>query len=393
MRQFSSQYIFTNNGPPLKDGLITTADDGTIINVETTGSSSNKSQPVEFYNGIIIPGFVNCHCHLELSHLKGSIPKGTGLGGFLIRLRDIRDRNPQTILSTAESADKEMYNEGIELCADICNDSITFSIKKNSRVNYLNLLEVFAPDPYVAETSINKIDKLSEESERYGLPFSIVPHTAYTVSLPLFRLLKEKTIENRVTSIHFMETEDEEAFISTHSGQLFGEFEKAGMLPADLQTPVSCISAIMNEVTPSGSLILVHNTFVDRQTVKNINKRGNVFWCLCPNANLYIENRMPPADMLFEEGCDIVIGTDSLASNMSLSILSELKILQTSYPSTGMEDLIRWATLNGARALGEENKYGKIEPGKKPGLLLLENADIINLKLTPETSVSRLINI
>ncbi len=391
MRRLSAHFIFTNNGPPLRMGIITAGDDGTIINVEDTGGSVKESEPVEFFNGIIIPGFVNCHCHLELSHLKGVISRGTGLGGFLAELQQIRRSSPETIIAAASATDRAMYDEGIVLCADICNNSLTFSIKKKSRISYINLLEVFATDPGQAETRMDEVEKLSEESERHGLPYSIVPHTVYAVSLPLFRLIKERTAENRVTSIHFMETEGEDAFVKDQSGPLIETFKKAGMIADKLLTPRSCVSAILDELTPSGSLILVHNTFADRETVSRVNKRGNVYWCLCPNANLYIENRMPPAAMLAGEGCDIVTGTDSLASNGSLSILSELKTIQEHFPSMSLTDLISMATINGARALGQEDKYGKIEPGKKPGLLLLDGVDLRNLKLSPETIVTRLI--
>ena len=391
MRRLSAHFIFTNNGPPLRMGIITAGDDGTIINVEDTGGSLKESEPVEFYNGIVIPGFVNCHCHLELSHLKGTIARRTGLGGFLAELQQIRKSSPEKIISAASEADRAMYDEGIVLCADICNNSLTFSIKKNSKISYINLLEVFATDPGQAETRINEVVKLSEESERQQLPFSIVPHTVYAVSLPLFRLIKERTAENRVTSIHFMETEGEEAFVKEHSGPLMETFRKAGFVADKLLTPGNCVSAILDEVTPSGSLILVHNTFAERAMVNRINQRGNVYWCLCPNANLYIENRMPPVTMLAGEGCDIVTGTDSLASNGSLSILSELMTIQEHFPSISLTDMISWATINGARALRQEDTYGKIEPGKKPGLLLLESVDLKNLKLSPDTFVKRLI--
>lgn len=391
MRRFSAHLIFTNDGPPLKMGILTTTDDGTVINVEDTGGVLKESDNVEFLNGVIIPGFINCHCHLELSHLKGAISGGNGLGAFLTELQKIRINDPDIIISSALSADRAMYEEGVELCADICNNSLTFGIKKESNISYFNLLEVFSTDPSLAGKRIQEIVSLAGESERSGLPFSIVPHTVYAVSLPLFRLIKERTARNRITSIHFMESEGEEEFVSDHSGPLMEEFSKAGMLFPDLQTPESCVSAILDEVTPSGSLILVHNTFTDRDTVRKINLRGNVYWCLCPNANLYITDRVPPAPMLSEENCDIVIGTDSLASNGSLSILSEMKTLQQHYPSVSLEDLVRWATINGAKALREDNKYGRIAPGKKPGLLLLENADLINMKLIPGTTVSRLI--
>ena len=107
--------------------------------------------------------------------------------------------------------------------------------------------------------------------------------------------------------------------------------------------------------------------------------------------HIYIENEIPPANMLVEEGCEIVIGTDSLASNNDLSILSELKTLQFNFPDIPIGDLVKWATINGARALGEDAQFGSIESGKKPGLLLLQNVDLQNMKLLPESFVTRLI--
>jgi cytosine/adenosine deaminase-related metal-dependent hydrolase len=391
MKRFSAQYILTNSGPPLQRGIIAIEDDGTVISIENTGGNLSESQSVEFYNGIIIPGFVNCHAHLELSHMKGAIAGGRGLSDFIMKVRTTREDDPGQIISHALSADNDLHKEGVVLCADICNTSATFNIKKKSHIRYINLLEVFGIDPEKADRRMNEIAGVSEEAEKSGLPWYFVPHSVYSVSLSLFRLLKEKTWQNTITSIHFMETEGEIQFLKDHSGPLKKSYADSGILPERLETPVDHAAAILYEMTTSGNLILVHNTYADRKTVARTNKRGNTFWCLCPGSNLFIENRVPPVDLLISEGCEIVIGTDSLASNHELSILSELKILQEHFPSVLLEELVRWATINGARALCEDKKFGKIEPGMKPGLLLLENADLVNFKLLPETTVIRLV--
>jgi cytosine/adenosine deaminase-related metal-dependent hydrolase len=112
---------------------------------------------------------------------------------------------------------------------------------------------------------------------------------------------------------------------------------------------------------------------------------------MCPNSNLYIENKIPQINMFVEEGCEIVIGTDSLASNTNLSILQELKTIQLNYPEISVTDLVKWATINGAKALGEQRNFGSIEPGKKPGLLILENVDLQDMKLLPDSVVTRLV--
>jgi cytosine/adenosine deaminase-related metal-dependent hydrolase len=188
-----------------------------------------------------------------------------------------------------------------------------------------------------------------------------------------------------------METNEEETFIKNRTGSLMSTYQRSGLLPERLETVTNHGDAVLNEITRSGNLILVHNTFADRNTVKKVKERERIFWCLCPNSNIYIENKIPPVRLLLEESCDLVIGTDSLASNSSLSILEEIKTLQSFYPDIPLEDLILWATLNGARALWKEEQFGKIETGKKPGLLLLQNIDLQNMKLLPESFVTRLI--
>lgn len=391
MKWFSAQYIVTNAGSLLKRGIITTADDGTILKIEDTGGALTERRSVQFYNGIIIPGFVNCHCHLELSHLKGSVAQGRGLGNFIMEIRNNRDSLITGIMSAARRADKEMCDEGIVLCADICNTSGTFTIKKESRIRYLNLLEVFGIDAEKANRQIDEIMKVAQAAEELNLPFSIVPHSAYSLSLPLFRLVRKKSENNEITSIHFMESGGEKEFIKTQSGELMTSYINSGLLSSIPDTAGNHTNVIMNEITHSGNLILVHNTFTDRDTVKAVRQRKRTFWCLCPNSNNYIENKIPPVDMLLEERCDLVIGTDSLASNTRLSILEELKTIQKYFPAIPLEELIRWATLNGARALNAVNLFGSIEPEKRPGLLLLQNIDIINMKLLPETSMTRLI--
>jgi cytosine/adenosine deaminase-related metal-dependent hydrolase len=391
MKRFTAQYVITNSGPPLKRGVITTEDDGTIISIENTNGNLKEEHSIEFYNGIIIPGFVNCHCHLELSHMKGYTSRGMGLGGFIEQVRSTRDSTKESIFASVCSADNHMFKEGIVLCADVCNTSDSFKIKKESRIRYINLLEVFGLNPDKAEKRMEDITNVAGTAKEMDLQFSLVPHSAYSMSLTLFRLLKNESLNNKVTSVHFMETAGEEIFLSNQTGPLMSSYKRSGLMPPRLETAKNHVDVILNEITKSGNLILVHNTFADRKTIRMIKERGNLFWCLCPNSNIYIENQIPQLNLLIEEGCEIVIGTDSLASNTTLSILEELKTLQFNFPDILIEDLVLWATMNGAKALGEEERFGSIEAGKRPGLLVLENVDLQNMKLLLESFVTRLI--
>ncbi|MBE3086189.1 MAG: amidohydrolase family protein, partial [Bacteroidetes bacterium] len=247
MKRFSAQYIITNSGPPLKRAIITTEDDGTILCIEDTGGNLEEKHSVEFHNGIIIPGFVNCHCHLELSHMKGSIAQGSCLGGFVEQVRNTRDNNSENIIASAYSADNEMYSEGIVLCADICNTSLSFNIKKESSIRYINLLEVFGIDAEKAGRRMDEIIKVAETAEKMNLPSSMVPHSAYSMSLSLLRLLRGKSDNNKVTSIHFMETYGEKAFLENHSGPFMASYKLSGLIPSRLETVKSHVDAVLNE--------------------------------------------------------------------------------------------------------------------------------------------------
>jgi cytosine/adenosine deaminase-related metal-dependent hydrolase len=104
---------------------------------------------------------------------------------------------------------------------------------------------------------------------------------------------------------------------------------------------------------------------------------------------MYIEGRLPKVDLFVDQGFNITLGTDSLASNHKLCILSEMLTLQQQFAELGLERLLQWATLNGARYLGIDDDKGSLEPGKTPGLNLISNLD--GLKLTTQTTVRRLI--
>ena len=374
MRKLSAQYIFTNTGSPLKRGIITVDDNGIITDVEDTNGLPAEKHSVEFYNGIIAPGFVNCHCHLELSYLKGKIDEGKGLGYFVEQITNHRNHSLNNIKNIAD-ADAEMFKEGISLCADICNDNSSFAVKENSPIKYINLLETFGLDATKAQNQIAEIIKIAEASANHNIPYNFVPHAVYSTSLALFRLLKKLGCANEVTSIHFMEKENEIEFLTSNTELLVK----------------SHIDAVLNEITTSGNLMLIHNIFITSDVVKSVTQRPNLFFCLCPASNIYIEKKLPPVYMLKAETENIVIGTDSLASNKKLSILEELKILQNNFPDITFSELIKWATINGATALGKKENFGTIECGKKPGLILIENMDLENMKLKPESFVKRLI--
>jgi aminodeoxyfutalosine deaminase len=391
MRYFSAQYVFTNEGAPLNRAVVCTEEDGTIVRVEETGGRLSERHSVEFYNGIIIPGFINCHSHLELSHLKGNIRGGKGLASFLEGVTANRNMVTKDQVKEIAAYDKIMAAEGVVACADVCNSAVTFELKGKSAIRYMNLLEVYGFDPANASKRIDEIQRVAKVADSMGLSYNIVPHSVYSVSKPLFFLIKKLAQNNTVNSIHFLESDEEKMFLSEQSGPLMEAYRKILSPDALPDPPSGHISAITDLVTQSGSLILVHNTAIEKWNITELNKRDNLWYCLCPNSNLYIENKLPPVSLLTESGCNIVIGTDSLSSNSRLSMLSEMITINQNFPSITLEEIIRWATFNGAKALGEESWAGSITEGKRPGLVLISDCDLVNMKLLRQSSARRLI--
>ena len=130
---------------------------------------------------------------------------------------------------------------------------------------------------------------------------------------------------------------------------------------------------------------MIHNTYIQEEDIVFAKTYSQTYeikivYCLCPNANLYIENTLPPIDLLLKHNCKIVIGTDSYASNWQLSIGAEIKTLTEHFPHIPLPDILPWATYNGAEVLGLSTLLGSFEAGKKPGVVLIET-DSLNKDL------------
>lgn len=367
VRKISAQYLFTSAGEPLKRGVVTLDDDGTVTGIEDNGGRLTESAGTEFYNGIIIPGLVNCHAHLELSHMRGLIPPGGGLNGFIESVRERRGATSGEIMAAAVRADMEMQSEGVMACGDISNSPLSAGVKQESPIRYFTFAEVFGLDPLVAETRMNDALRVCEEMRLRGLPVQVTPHSLYSLSGPLSRLVREHITPESVISLHFLESDDERKMVQGH---------------AEAALELSRITS---------RLLLVHNTVITAGEAAMLASAGNTWFCLCPSSNIHISGKMPPAAMLRQVTDRIVLGTDSLASSDHLSMITGLRLLQDAAPEIKAGEIIRWGTINGARALGCDDILGSIEPGKRPGLLLVEPFDLQNMLLLPGSRARRLV--
>ena len=375
MRRIASHYTLYNG--ELERNIVVEVDDrGTITNILRCNAIDSMAS-VEFFPGILIPGMVNCHCHLELSYLKGAIAEGEGYGGFARSIGAVRNNfTTEERIRSARLADAQMWEEGIEAVADIANDDLVMEVKTQSKIEYHTLFEFFG-------LNNRDVEPHFDLANRYPRSF-VTPHSTYSVQDEPFRQICARN--SSLLSIHLLESDAEEGLYHGR-GSLHEWYQRMGW-ECDFLKYESPAGRVAGCIDRKCRVLLVHNTRAtaeDIATVESHTKNGT--WVLCPESNRFISNDRPPVELLRKSGVAIAVGTDSLASARSLSMIENLRLLGN-HP---LRELLTWATLNGAKALGIDGMKGSIEIGKRPGLVVIEGADLHNLCLTPESVAHRII--
>ncbi len=388
MRKITADYIFPISSKPLKNGLIIIEDNGKIIDV--LPNKNNSGDDVEYHRGIICPGFINSHCHLELSFFKGMLAEHTGLDVFIRDILALKRPELDIIHQSIIDAEDEMLKNGIVAVGDISNGDTTYLQKAKRNMIYHTFIEVFAFDPAKsADVFANAVKLFGEYPE--GLHKSITPHAPYSVSDELFKLIHDFSQKNNsILSIHNQECDGENELFQTKSGTIYERIKSWG---TDLShfhpTGKNSIQSYLHKMPQDSKILLVHNTVTTLEDIQwATNNHQHLYWCFCPNANLYIENKLASFQAFIAANARCVVGTDSYASNWSLSVLDELKTISKNDPSINLETLLLWATKNGAEFMNFDSKLGTLEKGKQPGINLIYDLD--GLKLTPETKVKSL---
>jgi cytosine/adenosine deaminase-related metal-dependent hydrolase len=399
MTLLQADYIFPVTADPIKNGILRVDEQGKILEVidPALAATAPEAGEVKKYKGFICPGFVNSHCHLELSYLKNKISERTGMTGFITGLLANRGKYPVEEVSEAiAKAEKEMLGNGIIAVGDISNTTDSFQQKSQGNMHYHTFIElldlgeektveVFVRGEWL-QNELNKTKPASHTS-------SLVPHASYTVSKRLLSLLDNCAYENNsLMTIHNQESEGENELFINKTGPLYDFFTHVGISMDYIErTGVNSLRSTLIHLSNCNKIQLVHNTFSLEEDIQWATHYAKmVYWCFCVNANLFIENRMPDVKNFMPHKTRITLGTDSLASNHSLSILDEMKTVAQYHPWLSFSELLKWATINGAEYFGINKNYGSLEKGKKPGINLLENTDMNSRSINQHTTVKKL---
>ncbi len=367
-RYITADWVYPVSSSRIKHGVVI-LDGNRILSVEQRNNVS--ADQLEYFSGILIPGLINSHCHLELSHLKGKVETGTGLLPFIEQVVRLRETSQDEIDRAIAEADDYMWKQGIQAVGDISNKADTFAVKQKSKITYYTFVEMF--DFMQGDKMKDLISGNLHTFEQAPLPKAVVPHAPYSVSEDLFEKIKTLNTGLVTVSIHNQETQAEEELFKYGTGDFLSFYSNFGFNLDDFKpTGQSSIHYAMQHMDPNQRTLFVHNTLTNKADIGAAQSWSEkVYWATCPNANLYIENKLPYYQYFIDDASRMTIGTDSLTSNWQLSVLEEMKTIARYQSYVPFETMLRWATLNGAEALGMEKELGSFEIGKKPGVLLL----------------------
>ena len=359
MRFLSADWIYPLHISPIKEGVLQVSDEGEIINIFESRSEVSFDK-LEIFEGLLCPGFVNAHCHLELSHLLGKAEKGKGFLDFVAAIQSRNKFNQEVIQNAIIKAEEQMIKNGIVAVGDISNTTDTLSQKQTGNLLYYNFIETFQINEKKIKETLTSAKIIRDKFRNSGMKATIVPHAPYSVPPKLMNGISN-FFDNQddLLTIHMQETKEENQLFEKKEGKLFEWLENinaSSEIWKDRDNSIDVLKELGRK-----KILIVHNTFSKKEDITDN------YYCTCPKANLYIEDSLPDYSILNPE--KLCVGTDSLASNNSLSILEEILIIQKN-SDFDLNTLLKIACKNGAEALGFEN-LGTFDKGKNPGVNLI----------------------
>jgi len=394
MKIFYAKYILPITSEMVEDGAIV-IDGNRIIDFGAREEIDSKFKDVErkinLKNALIMPGFVNAHTHLELSGVKikevsdfkdwlyqiiKQRKKLFNVSGIAGKIKFIKTFAERKWKRTVKRRIEEMINSGTIAIGDVSNTGklITMLLRVPMKIQIFIELISFIEERGVEFFNVLKdlVHNVNEVVKKHNLQrefkISLSPHAPYSVSETLFKLIKNFNGDSK-TSVHLAEVIDEVEFIKNGSG-FFRSFliERNGFDYSWKPPGVSPVKYLDQIGFLDKNILAVHCVNVDDEDIEILSKR-NVSICTCPRSNFFLKVGKAPVRKFLDNNINVCLGTDSIASNRDLNILNELKFAREFYKDVSNEELIKIATLNGAKALGFDDICGSIERGKDADLI------------------------
>ncbi len=361
-----SKYLLKDPYSVIDNGAVL-IDDGKIkfAGCANDISSHESYQIVDLGNSAIVPGFVNTHTHLDLTHLHKCINYNGDFTDWIRQLVNIKkDWTKSDSLSSIRSGIKSSLESGTTTVADITRDGLALEELQKSKIRKTLFYELIDFYPDNAESTIDNFKNIFKDVKLNDLlSIGIFPHAPYTVSEELYRRCKSVSRELGFSiATHISETIDEANFLKRGAGNFVSLLRDFDMLNNWKPPGLRPVNYMKNIGFLENGCILVHCNYLTGEEVDQIEESNSTI-VFCPRSHKYFRHKDHPFYKLENRDINIALGTDSLASNGSLSILDEMKYIYTQHKNAKPQDILYMGTIAGATALRLNNMIGRLEEG------------------------------
>ena len=379
-RAIVADALVTGDGPVFSDGAVIVSEDGSVLDVGRGDEvlPRHAGLPVERIHGIVFPGLVNAHTHIELSGLRGQIAGGAGFVPWVERMIGVRiQAHPEEDDGAITRAVEELHAAGTAAVGEVTNSLAAVGALARRGLAGCIFHEVLGVNSAEVLAKIEGLDRAVEA--RVGvwpsadLAYCPAPHTLYTTHADAVRMLMSASkATGRRTTVHLAEHAAERRALEAGDGPIADWYERFLKLPRERiawprMSPIA-FAGHLGVLAPN--VLLVHLTDARPEELDQVVASGAPV-VLCPRSNLYIETKLPPLVAMRAAGIAPALGTDSLASNASLDVLAEARALGDRFSSVPAADLVQMATWNGAQAIGRHD-LGRLAKGARPGIVAVD---------------------
>jgi len=372
-----ARYILVEAGCLLENAAVHISHGGQILKVETCyrKPSGPAIEVIDWGSSIIMPGLVNAHTHLELTALQNQLTAYGTFTDWIMQLIEKRKTwTDSDFRASAKKGAQLSLASGTTLVGDIASSRVSWEAAKEVPLRRVVFEEILSLSPDRVDSILAWVNQLFEEAIPNPLQdHAISPHAPYSVSADLYSRAAEQAYrQGRLLATHVAETKSELQFLLKGTGEFRDFLTRIGALPDEWNPPQISPIAYLDSLKVLGpSCLLIHCNYLDEASISRIaHTHSSVVFC--PRSHAFFCHEAHPVRQLLDAGIPVSLGTDSLASNSSLSIMDEMRYLFATRKDIEPEEIFRAATLSGARALNYKGRLGRLEAGYWADMAVLE---------------------
>jgi len=372
-----AKYVLAEPDLLLQNAAVHISNPGRISRIEPWNDpqAMPEIEVIDWGTAVIIPGLINAHTHLELTHFFNQLTQFDSFAEWIMQLvNQRRTWSRDRFLNSARDGERAALSSGTTLVGDITASGVGWDAAIEGSLRRVVFAEVTALSGADIDQALSRLEPLLDRDDHGPLlTKGLSPHAPYTVSPGLYSRVAELShTRGMLLATHVAETKAEIEFLQAGTGELRDLLSRLGALPADWKPPQIAPVLFLDLLGVLGqSCLLVHCNYLDQESISRILRTGSSV-VYCPRSHSFFGHDPHPIRKLLDSGINVALGTDSLASNSSLSMLDEVRFLAKTRKDLKPEEILRAATLNGAAALNFGGVLGRLRRGYWADMAVLQ---------------------